>query len=82
MNIVTLEVLLKHFYCAYPWEEINDSHSTQDAVDFLVRNDMIYQIDDDKFRITDRGKFYVEHLTRIPLPEPTFVIPKEKICHT
>lgn len=76
-NVITLQVLL-HIYCRpYAFEE--DSPASNEAHERLLKAEMIrYSVKEGLFVITERGKFFVEHLLNIPFPITQWVIPKEE----
>lgn len=78
MTPVQLEVIIHHYYkrgliTDTPFDDMSAAY--QDAYRWLRANEMLkYCEDDDSFVTTSKGVVFVEALTRIPLPTPTWKV--------
>lgn len=83
MNVVTLEVMLHHFYKPTPFPY--DSPAVYDAHHMLVAEDMIKPVDFGpisrgtyltNYKTTERGRVFVNALMSVPLPVQAWQMPK------
>lgn len=78
-NVITLEVLLYHYYNTEPWvSERRPSKAVDAAHCFLERNGLIVGVSQyEKCAVTPKGCFYVNALKNTPLPVEhiTYIIP-------
>lgn len=80
MTPLELEILL-HYYCkARDYRDGDFSFpAVREAIESFVRYEKLLvstPCSDSAYVITDRGKFYVDHLLNQPLPKQVWVIPE------
>lgn len=75
MTPLQLQMLL-HYHCiARPYGWNDPDHANSDAVNrqrrILVGGDMLVEMSGEiGYRLTERGKFFIEHICSLPSPEP------------
>lgn len=79
MSVIELEVLL-HYYALpaeFPAEFPAESPAAERAHAHSVQRGLLVQTASGKHEITAKGRFYVDHVRRIPVPveQTVFVIP-------
>ncbi len=86
MTPVCIETLLHAHYRREPFP---DSIVVIQAADYLARHEMIEIVPDDRpvnvttvpslpiYRTTDKGKCFVDHICKLPLPVETWSIPEK-----
>ena len=72
-TVITLELLLYFYYSPSPHPKTN-VEAFQEATQFLLDKGLIEPYDR-HFITTLKGKFFVDFLLRVPLPETTFTVP-------
>jgi hypothetical protein len=74
-NPLNLSVLLHCYYSPEPHPRIN-SPAVQDALNYLLRTNMISGGDNDNiFHTTPRGEAYIKYLMALPFPEQHWIMP-------
>lgn len=77
MNIIELEVILHHFYKPYPIEQ--PTLPERDAEKRLLKDGMIEPdlkvMMDHVYRVTERGRVFINALKNVPLPVQAWVNP-------
>lgn len=78
MTPVILEILLHYYYSPEGYKGRN-SCAENDSISFLYNEGLIIYNKSSNYIISDRGRAYVEHLLKQPLPEPItrWEIPKQ-----
>lgn len=85
MTPVQINVLLYYYYCAHrsTCDEVAGyddwgSPAVCEAICRLVSDNLLRVSDEGGYEITERGRVYVEEgLMRVPLPQCTWLIPKD-----
>jgi predicted transcriptional regulator len=78
-NAITFELLVQAYYTNIDRSDLR-SVSLAEAFDFLKEHELIEEADvRDEFRITAKGRFFIDHVLALPLPveEKRWVIPCE-----
>ena len=75
MSPLGIEIML-FYYCRAEGDFDFSPPAQRELLGCYIDKGMIYETFSEgrKYDITDKGKFYVEHLTNIPLPTTTYVI--------
>ena len=76
MTSLQLDILNHYYACADDYAFENNTARLQQVSDMEVWGLLeLGDIDDNnKYGITDRGRFFIEYILKLPLPETTFII--------
>lgn len=81
MPALKMEIILHYFYSGEDYE--GGGCAATEFIEGLI-TDGILEIDDDdwsdkKYRLSDKGRFYVEYILSLPYPVKTYRIPLEDL---
>lgn len=79
MTSLQLDILNHYYGCANDYEFEGNDTRLQQASDLEVWELLTDETSDgNKYEIANRGRFFIEHILNLPLPDPTFIIPNNK----
>lgn len=75
MNVIDLRIMLHHVNSEVMYV-IKDGNSTHDTYKRLTDDDLLIQFAPYKYKLSERGRVFVDALTGLPLPVRAWTMPK------